>query len=230
MQENQNNPQYDDCYFSHVHGLEESQHVFIRGNELPERIRGGEIPELGETGFGTGLNLLCLIDTVRNESGGHSALRYSSIEKYPLPTARIEELLAPFREDLSADLDAYLRQWEGLSSGLEPGWNRMEWEFEGVDLDLSLYHGDALEWAALPREREGRIGAWFLDGHSPDKNPEIWSFPVMKAVYERTAPGGTLSSFTASGMVKSALREAGFFIKRSKGFGSKRHMIRGIKS
>jgi tRNA U34 5-methylaminomethyl-2-thiouridine-forming methyltransferase MnmC len=230
MKENLKNPHYDDCYFSNVHGLEESRHVFIEGNDLPERIRGGEIPEVGETGFGTGLNLLSLLGTVQRESAGCCALSFSSIEKYPLPAARIEELLDPFREELTPNLDAYLRQWESFSSHLNTGWNKVEWEFDGIDLALSLYHGDALEWAALPKGGEGRIAAWFLDGHSPDRNPEIWSLPVMQAVYDRTAAGGTLSSFTASGLVKTALREAGFFIKRSKGFGRKRHMIRGFKS
>ncbi len=230
MQKNRNNPQYDDCYFSHAHGLEESRHVFIRGNDLPERVRNGEIPHVGETGFGTGLNLLSLIDAVQKESKGHRTLKFSSIEKYPLTAVRIEELLSPFRKELALNLEAYLKQWDNISLRLERGWNRMEWEFDGIDLEFSLYHGDALEWAALNFGEEKAVGAWFLDGHSPDKNPEIWSLTVMRGIYGRTDAGGTLASFTASGRVKTALREAGFFIKRSKGFGRKRHMIRGFKS
>ena len=230
MQENLTNPHYDDCYFSNAHGYEESQHVFIKGNELPERIRNGTIPTVGETGFGTGLNLLSLIGTIQKETKDKTRLKYISIEKFPLDTARIEELLHPFKEELSTNLEAYLRQWSEFAKKLGPGLNRTQWEFDRVELDFTLYFGDILEWADLLKTEQTGIDAWFLDGHSPDKNPEIWSLPVMQAVYNNTSQGGTLASFTASGLVKTALREAGFFIKRSKGFGRKRHMIRGFKS
>ena len=48
MPVDQRNPQFDDCYFSNTHGLEESLHVFINGNSLPERIREGKLPDIGE--------------------------------------------------------------------------------------------------------------------------------------------------------------------------------------
>ena len=45
---------FDDPYFSLANGLEETRHVFLAGNGLPERFREGF--HIGELGFGTGLN------------------------------------------------------------------------------------------------------------------------------------------------------------------------------
>lgn len=53
---------FGDVYFSADSGLEETCHVFLRGNRLAERfaaLSAGESFAIGETGFGTGLNFLC---------------------------------------------------------------------------------------------------------------------------------------------------------------------------
>jgi tRNA 5-methylaminomethyl-2-thiouridine biosynthesis bifunctional protein len=222
------NPFYQDCYFSDYDGQAESFYIFIEGNHLPRRLRESETLHIGETGFGTGLNLLSLLSCVLTDPSHLISIKYSSLEKYPLTTERIKELLHPFEKTLGTNLTLYLTYWSSFYESLTPGWNRCVWEFPSVQLDYNLYVGDARDWC---REIEPRaVDAWFLDGHSPDKNPEIWSPSVLQSVYDKTAAGGTLASFTASGIVKSPLREAGFFIKRKKGFGAKRHMIQGTKS
>lgn len=50
--------QFDDVYFSAENGFAETQHVFIRGNGLPQAWAGRDFT-IFETGFGTGLNFLC---------------------------------------------------------------------------------------------------------------------------------------------------------------------------
>ena len=69
--------------------------------------------------------------------------------------------------------------------------------------------------------------AWFLDGFSPAKNPQMWGADVMAEVGAHTAPGGTFATYTAAGHVRQALSDAGFEVLRSPGFGRKRHMSRG---
>ena len=73
----------------------------------------------------------------------------------------------------------------------------------------------------------GKADAWFLDGFSPAKNPELWSPDLMAEVARHTAPGGTFATYTAAGHVRRALAEAGFTVTRQSGFGSKRHMTTG---
>ena len=47
---------FDDPYFSLENGLAETRHVFLAGNDLPERFCPGF--HVAELGFGTGLNAL----------------------------------------------------------------------------------------------------------------------------------------------------------------------------
>jgi tRNA U34 5-methylaminomethyl-2-thiouridine-forming methyltransferase MnmC len=78
----------------------------------------------------------------------------------------------------------------------------------------------------LPRW-PGRADAWFLDGFSPAKNPELWTPALMVEVASHTSPGGTFATYTAAGHVRRALTEAGFTVTRQPGFGHKRHMTTG---
>ena len=73
----------------------------------------------------------------------------------------------------------------------------------------------------------GRADAWFLDGFSPAKNPELWGEGLMAEVAAHTAPGGTFATYTAAGHVRRALAAAGFAVTRAQGFAGKRHMSRG---
>jgi tRNA U34 5-methylaminomethyl-2-thiouridine-forming methyltransferase MnmC len=74
---------------------------------------------------------------------------------------------------------------------------------------------------------QGRADAWFLDGFSPAKNPELWSDELMTEVAQHTAPGGSFATYTAAGHVRRALQSAGFDVQRLPGHGKKRHMTAG---
>ena len=53
--------QFDDIYFAKAGGFDESNHVFLESNDLPERfanLHDNEHFVIMETGFGTGLNFL----------------------------------------------------------------------------------------------------------------------------------------------------------------------------
>ncbi|MGB3148015.1 MAG: MnmC family methyltransferase, partial [Paracoccaceae bacterium] len=75
----------------------------------------------------------------------------------------------------------------------------------------------------------GRADAWYLDGFSPAKNPELWSEGLMQAVGRATATGGTFATYSAAGHVRRSLADAGFEVTRVAGYGNKRHMSRGRK-
>ena len=94
-------------------------------------------------------------------------------------------------------------------------------DFEGDGLSLRVIHGDARQ--TLPAWSD-QADAWFLDGFSPAKNPELWEPALLAAVAERTATGGTLATYSAAGAVRRALSDAGLTVERIPGFGRKRHM------
>ncbi|MDA0332739.1 MAG: hypothetical protein O3C30_06180, partial [Proteobacteria bacterium] len=53
---------FDDLYFDAHDGLAESQYVFIKGTQLPDKLRTSSHLTIAETGFGTGLNFLAVLD------------------------------------------------------------------------------------------------------------------------------------------------------------------------
>src|SRR6202162_2931310 len=89
---------------------------------------------------------------------------------------------------------------------------------------LTLVFADVIE--AL---RELRLGAdaFYLDGFAPDRNPEMWSPAVMKALARLARPGTTLATYTAARAVRGSLAGAVFAIEKSWGYGRKREMLTG---
>ena len=197
---------FDDPYFSLAGGLDETRHVFLTGNGLPGRFRDGF--RIAELGFGTGLNLLAVL--LAHRGPGH--LHYTSFEAFPMAAPDIARALEAFPEVADA-AQPFLRQWETGATVLE---------FPSLTATILL--GDARE--TLPAWG-GKADAWFLDGFSPAKNPELWSPDLMTEVARHTAPGGTFATYTAAGHVRRALAAAGFSVSRQPGFGRKRHMSTG---
>ncbi len=198
---------FDDPYFSLAGGLEETRHVFLTGNGLPGRFRDGF--RIAELGFGTGLNLLAVL--LAQDGVGH--VSYTSFEAFPMPAADIARALAAFPQ-LAEVAQPFLRQWAAGETVLR-----------FPNLTATIVLGDARETLPL---WAGQADAWFLDGFSPAKNPELWSAELMADVARHTAPGGTFATYTAAGHVRLALTEAGFEVARRPGFGRKRHMSVGV--
>lgn len=214
--------EFGDVYFSSDSGLQESRHVFLAGNDLEARfaaLGAGQVFAIGETGFGTGLNFLLAWEAFERCAPADASLDFFSVEKFPLEEAELAAALALW-PDLRARADALCRLWRRRV----PGWNR--WTLGRVRLTLAI--GDVAE--ALPQLPEVAIDAWFLDGFSPAKNPQMWQPEVLAAVFRATRPGGSFATFTCAGWVRRNLQAAGFEVARVPGFGRKREMARGCKS
>lgn len=196
---------FDDPYFSLNDGLAETRHVFLAGNDLPARFCDGF--QVAELGFGTGLNLLATLIA----SNG-TTLRYTSFEAYPIQAADIARALTAFPEALAA-AGPFLEVW---SQGLR------QFTLGGIEVQVII--GDARDTLSL---WDGRADAWYLDGFSPAKNPELWSGDILMQVGQHTAPGGSFATYTAAGHVRRALAETGFQVERVAGHGTKRHMTVG---
>lgn len=216
------NSHFDDCYFSSGSGYNESRYVFLDGNNLKDRLL--EDLKIGETGFGTGLNLLVLEDFLLEMGCRNLEVEYSTVEKYPVAVDFISEALAQLNEVSYESLTRHLELYNALCFNLKNGWNSIEFKRLWGSLKLNIYIGDI---DSSFKEYPVKNSIWFLDGHSPDKNPDMWSDKVFQSLTENSESGASFATFTAAGVVKRGLRSAGFFVKRRKGFGRKRHMIAG---
>lgn len=197
---------FDDPFFTG--GQDEVAHVFLAGNDLPRRLRGGF--HVAELGFGTGLNLLCLAQVWAHVKLGPGTLRFTSFEAMPMAAADMARALAPFGLPGS---EALVDQWGAAQGPLR------HLSLPGVEAEVII--GDARD--TLPTW-QGRADAWFLDGFAPARNPDLWSEALMVQVARHTASGGTAATYTAAGHVRRALAAAGFDVARVSGFGRKKHM------
>ena len=72
---------------------------------------------------------------------------------------------------------------------------------------------------------DGRVHAWFLDGFSPAKNPDMWSDEVFAQLAKLSAPNARLATFTVAGQVRRGLEDVGFTVLKKPGFGRKRERL-----
>ncbi|NBI42409.1 bifunctional tRNA (5-methylaminomethyl-2-thiouridine)(34)-methyltransferase MnmD/FAD-dependent 5-carboxymethylaminomethyl-2-thiouridine(34) oxidoreductase MnmC [[Haemophilus] felis] len=220
--------QFDDVYFSNQDGLNESRYVFQQGNQLWERWQTFQEQHfvIAETGFGTGLNFFAVTHLFRQfrQQNPHSPLKqlfFISFEKYPLSKNALMQAHQAYPEfaSLAQQLQA---QW------LEPIKGCYRFHFGETYLDL--WFGDLAE--NLPQLGDyycDKIDAWFLDGFSPSKNPQMWTDFLYQQMYRYTKANGTFATFTAASAVRNGLLKAGFQVSKRKGYGKKRECLHGVK-
>lgn len=202
---------FDDPYFSLENGLAETRHVFLAGNDLPARFAPNF--HIAELGFGTGLNLLTAW-MAWDQAGMDTPLTFTSFEAFPMEAEEMARALDAFPE-LGDYRDRLVAAWAE---------DKTLATLEGITARVIL--GDARETLAT---NAFEADAWFLDGFSPAKNPELWDTDLMAQVGSHTKAGGTAATYTAAGFVRRNLTDAGFTVSRIKGFGRKRHMTTCLK-
>ena len=208
----------NESYHSGFGALQESKHVFIK-NGLDNFIDKKEINIL-EFGFGTGLNALLALEFAEKNK---IKIHYTTIEKYPVELKYIERLnydeLVPKVGNKFIDL------------------HKSEW---GKDIVISEYftinkiENDFLE-TVLPNNIDSISSNWFLtivfyDAFSPDTQPELWSVALFQKIYNCMNKESLLTTYSSKGIVKQALRDTGFKVKRLDGPIGKHHILNAIKT
>ena len=216
--------QFGDVYFSKDNGLLETRHVFLNGNDLSTRL--SELCDfqyfcVGETGFGTGLNILTLWQlwqSVRPDN--HSHLHVISVEKFPLSKADLIRALSVW-DELKPLADKLVQQYPLPIAGC----HRLSFPEERFSIDLWL--GDAQDiFPSIPKTQS--VNAWFLDGFAPSCNPDMWQENVLNHIVRLSEYGTTFASFSVAGVLKRGLKQHGIQISRPRGFGHKREMLKAI--
>jgi tRNA 5-methylaminomethyl-2-thiouridine biosynthesis bifunctional protein len=195
------------------------QHVFLRGNGLPERWCGQRRFTVLETGFGLGNNFLATWQAWRESVQRPGRLDFISIEKHPL---RRDDLARAHRGRHSREAqplaDALLDAWPPLTPDIHT------MLFEGGRVRLLLAFADIA--AALP-ELVASVDAFFLDGFAPARNPRLWDSRALSRLSRLAAPGATVATWSVAHEVRDGLCTAGFAVERAPGFGDKREMTIG---
>ncbi len=208
---------FADVYHGAQPGPDQARHVFFHGNDLPTRWAGRRTFTIVETGFGIGLNFMATWAAWRAESRRSQRLHFVSVELHPFVREDLARLHARYPEfnDISAAIRA---SWPLAIAGV----HRLH--LDGGRVTLTLVFNDVLD--ALHGLGLG-ADAFYLDGFAPDRNPEMWSPAVMRALARVARPGATLATYTIARAVRDALASAGFVVEKSKGLAPKRDMLTG---
>jgi len=190
-----------------IHGaIQESVHVFVE-NGLKQCTRK-EIRIL-EIGFGTGLNaFLTLIEAEKL----NISIEYTGIELYPVPETIWKEINYPDVIAKQQKADFYFLhacEWEKTHQ-ISPNFS-----FRKINCDFATF------------EPEDKFDLIYFDAFSPEKQPELWLQNRFTSLASHCNSGAILTTYCAKGIVKQALRDAGFKVERLDGPPGKRHMLRG---
>jgi tRNA 5-methylaminomethyl-2-thiouridine biosynthesis bifunctional protein len=210
---------FGDIYHSGSGAVAQARHVFLGGCGLPEAWAGQPQWRILETGFGLGISFLTSWQAWRADPQRPRLLHFVSIEAYPvaredlLRAAAAQPELAPLAAELAA-------QWWGLL----PGFHRLA--FEGGRVLLTLCIGDVQ--AMLRALHRFEADSIFLDGFSPERNPQMWSAETLKAVARFARRGTRLATWTVARGVRDALAPCGFQLHKAAGLPPKRDCLQGV--
>lgn len=225
--------EYQDIYFSVQSGIEQSNYVFVSGNQLIERWKalptnGCEQFCIAETGFGSGLNFLLAWSLWEKYAPKSAQFHFITCEKHPLSREDLKQCVS-----LWPELDIYASQLINSYPVLTPGYHHLIFSNgrvrltimlgEAVDCYEQLLHCGDSKLESMLRAR--CIDAWFLDGFSPSKNESMWSDSLFSIIAMLSKQGTTLATYTVAAPVKARLVNNGFTVEKKKGFAGKRHML-----
>ncbi|OJF95558.1 5-methylaminomethyl-2-thiouridine methyltransferase [Pararhizobium antarcticum] len=210
--------EFGDHFYCREDGRLECQHVFLGGNVVIARWQDSTDFTIGELGFGTGLNFCETWRQWKREGRDGQRLHFISFERFPMQATDIARALSRWPE-INEERAALCALWP-----------------EQPTADVCLDFGDGVQLRVVIGPADARLGsmaevfdAWYLDGFSPVRNPDLWSQDLMQSVFDRTRPGGTFATYAAAGFVRRNLQAAGFAVERRKGYGAKREMLSGTK-
>ena len=224
-EENLFSEEYDDFYSSSKGAVEECKHVFIEGNNLTNRFKELEQNAtffIGELGFGVGINFITTCSEWLKHTSDNQRLEFYSFDKYLFKPEHFKKIVSA-----NTELSEYILEYESNYPKNIEGIQRISL-FKGRII-LNLILGD-ISTTQTYLEQIDTIDAWFFDGFSPSKNPELWTKQLFSKINKSCHANSTFSTYSSSGYVKKNLKDAGFSYEKVKGFSHKRHMLRGLSS
>lgn len=195
--------------------MAESRHIFFENTGILDNIRKNQPFNVFETGFGTGLNFILLLDYL-SEVGYSSHITYYSVEAYPVDSAMV------FGFDFGENpcLDSYKPMLIDIFEKIKQGLNRIE-----VDNHLTfiLYSG-LFDRLFVDEQIPVTFDYFFHDPFSPDVNPELWTPGTFESIREISTPDAVLSTYCAATSARSSMAVAGWNVCRAAGALGKREM------
>lgn len=202
------NEELQETYHSRHGALQESAYVFI-AKGLDALVNPHAV-NIFEVGFGTGLNALL---AERWSSNNSIPVTYCTLEKYPIPDSIWSSLnycaTQPETETFERIHRAAWHQWIPVS----PYFSIFKMNETLQDSDLSVLNADLV----------------FFDAFAPNKQPEMWTLPMLAKVAGAMKTGALFVTYCAKGQLKRDLKSLGLQVESLPGPPGKREMVRAVK-
>ncbi len=209
---------YKDIYFDKKHGIKETQHNFIKANNLASRFKKSDKFIISELGFGTGLSFLMTLKLWKETKKPNAKLIYISFESAPLTKIDLNNVYKKV-----SGVKILFNQLIKKLPILYQSTHRIFFDSENVELILIYDDFNSL------KNFKFKADAWFLDGFAPKNNKSAWNSKLYEQIYLSTKFRGTFSTFTSAGHVRRGLSNSGFSVSKVVGFGNKKESLIGIK-
>ncbi|MDZ7716873.1 MAG: tRNA (5-methylaminomethyl-2-thiouridine)(34)-methyltransferase MnmD [Balneolaceae bacterium] len=207
---------YSHRFKQHYHNpngaVAESVHNFFETNRLIEALSKEKQINILEVGFGTGLNLLLLLDYYQ-KLNSTASIQFHSVEAYPISG----DHAAKFNFEAHIDHPELKQKLVSIFDNLSKGDNEFQVHenitahiFYGLFED---YNPDVIQADYI-----------FHDAFSPDVNAELWSGETFKKLKSLSSDNVILTTYSAASKAKGAMAWAGWKVARTKGALGKREM------
>ncbi len=206
---------FNDRYGSCAGALTQARQVFLQGCGLPQAWSDQPRWTVLETGFGLGANFLSTWQAWVDDPQRPALLHFVSVEAHPVSAADLLRSATAYPELLPL-----ARQLCELWQDWTPGWHRLRFAQGRVLLTLCV--GDV---KAMLRQANFSADAVFLDGFSPQRNPDMWDAYTLKAVARLCRRGTRLATWTVAREVRDSLTQCGFLVQMVAGLPPKRDRL-----
>ncbi|MDZ7681263.1 MAG: tRNA (5-methylaminomethyl-2-thiouridine)(34)-methyltransferase MnmD [Fodinibius sp.] len=205
--------QFDQHYHNPNGAIAESRYVFFEQSQLLENLSTHDQINILEIGFGTGLNLLVLLDYYLQKQS-NAQIDYYSVEGFPLSPQTAQQF--NYNEQLRYPDQA--PRIPAILDSLSKGMNHFEITEQ---VTAHIFYGMFKDFVP------GDIDADYLfhDAFSPSANPELWTGETFTRLKDISAENAVLTTYSAASKAQGALAAAGWKVAKTKGALGKREMI-----
>jgi len=206
---------FDQPFHSLGGAVAESRYVYFEASGLADQLMDSAPKNLNvlEIGFGTGLNLVLLIDYLKRSASNHT-ISFTTVEAYPIQADLVSEIyFGPELKSIN-----YHDLLADIFKQIVPGWN-----FHNIskNLTMNLFFGMFDE---LNNPNDLRYDFILHDPFSPDSNPAGWSADLFAKLSSWSSDEAMLSTYCAATSARAAMAAGGWKIARAPGALGKREM------
>lgn len=195
---------YHPKYRQHFHTLagarSEAEKKFVEAVNLHQILKTQKSVKLLDIGFGLGYNAVA------------AAIAAESVKAGELKITSLENDI----QVLKVSLDLFEKNSMHravIESLLDTG----HWQGDYAEIVLLL--GDARRSVI---ELKDKFDCIFMDGFSPDKNPELWSYDFIRELTKCLAPAGLIVTYSSAYPIRGAMLRCGLHVGQTGAFGRKR--------